>query len=604
MWDINKLLEIADYLELNQIASDLKSIECRSRQETAVLTLPLVGEFSSGKTSLINALTDSKKLETATKPTTATIYEVHFGCDKCHATVLDKERNFVEYDDIADLKNEELSEAIAITVFDTSTRVPSSTILVDTPGLSSPDPKHKLTLVNFLPMADALLLVVDINQQITKSLTDFIEDMKLSKRPIFLILTKSDTKSAVEIDAVKKNISENCKIPIKNTVVVSAAKDNLDEFYTLLSNIEKEKKAIIAQVDSYKIKTIINIFDEHIEALLNASSSDDELNESIRQCQYELDKINRNIDRLVDSLSDDIEEQGKHTTRQFEDSVFAKLNALVTGSSKNFDVDAVSAINTTTALLINDYKRNIQELLRNKAKSQKNSDNDITLTSLETLDMSSVHIDGLSYNLDLNTLGHEYDGMIKVGVIAAAAVGAAVAIASTGGTAAGALAEAATLDSAIDVADTVSDVGSIVSNSKTANRIENAVSLVKSSSEQYNSLSAVNQQIGQQAEQEKGLIDSMVGFVTDKLMSKPQRVRAVRNYIEGTLMPEFKMRLNIITSNLIKVIRDSLHSEASNIIQQKTISLNKLKDELKYKKESFNQRMEQLREYQTILLTL
>ena len=604
MSDINKLLEIANYLEINQIVSDLQSIDSRSRQESAMLTLPLVGEFSSGKTTLINALTDSKKLETATKPTTATIYEVHFGCDKCHAKVLDKEGVLFDVEDIANLKNDQLADAIAVTVFDTSDKVPSTTILVDTPGLSSPDPKHKLTLVNFLPKADGLLLVVDINQQITKSLTDFVEDMKLSKRPIFLVLTKGDTKSAAEIDAVRKNISENCKIPIKNTVVVSAARGDLDEFYSLLSNIEKEKKTIIAQVDSQRTKMISDVLSKHIEELLKASSSDDELNESIRRCQYELDKVNRNIDRLVDSLSDDIEEQSRQTTRQFEDAIFAKLNSLVTGSSNNFDMDAVSAINSTTALLTNDYKGKIQELLRNKARSQKNSDNEVPLTSLESLDLSSVHVDGLSYNLELNTMGHEYDGMIKVGVIAAAAIGTAVAVASTGGTAAGALAEAATLDSAIDIADTVTDVGSIVSNSKTANRIENAVSLVKSSSEQYNNLSDANQQIGQQAGQDKGLIDSMVGFVTDKLMSKPQRVHAVRNYIEGTLMPEFKMRLSMVTSSLITTIRESLHSEASTVIQQKTNSLNKLKDELREKKELFNQRMDQLREYQTVLLTL
>jgi len=600
---IDKLIEIAEYLGLTQIATDLQSIDNRSRQGTANLILPLVGEFSSGKTTLINSLTDSKKLETATKPTTATIYEVHFGCERSHATVLDKEGFFSEVDDIAELKNDKLADAIAVTVFDTSSKVPSSTILVDTPGLSSPDPKHKLTLVNFLPKADALLLVVDINQQITKSLTDFIEDMKLSKRPIFLVLTKGDTKSDSEIDAVRKHISENCKIPVKNTVVVSASKGNLDEFYSLLSCIEKDKKTIIAQVDSQRTKIIADTLAKHIEELMNASSSDEELSASIRRCQYELDKIKRNIDRLVDSLSDDIEEQGRLTARRFEDAIFAKLNGLVTGSSKNFDMDAISAINSTTALMTNEYRQKIQELLRSKAQSQKNSEYEVPLSSLTELDMSAVQMDGLSYNLDLNTMGHEYDSMIKVGVIAAAAVGAAAAIASTGGAAAGTLAEAATVGSAIDIADTVTDVGSMVSNSKTAERIENAVSLARNSSEQYGKFSTANEQIGQQTGQDKGLIDSMVGFVTDKLMSKPQRVRAVRNYIEGTLMPEFKMRINSIATNLVVTIRDSLHHEAASIIEQRTNTLNKLKDELRDKKESFNQRMEQLREYKTILLT-
>ena len=87
MEDINKLIEIANAIKANQIEKELFLIQNRASQKSTELVIPLVGEFSSGKTTLINALTDSKKLETATKPTTATIYVVHFGSDNCYAKV-------------------------------------------------------------------------------------------------------------------------------------------------------------------------------------------------------------------------------------------------------------------------------------------------------------------------------------------------------------------------------------------------------------------------------------------------------------------------------------------------------------------------------------
>ena len=153
---IEDLRSIAESIGLTSIVEELTLIELRSKQENANIILPLVGEFSSGKTTLINALTDSKGLESATKPTTATIYEVHFGSDSCHAEVIDGNGNCIEVENINDLKNEELADAKVVTVFDTSTRIPASTIIVDTPGLSSPDPQHKQTLVNFLPKAAGL----------------------------------------------------------------------------------------------------------------------------------------------------------------------------------------------------------------------------------------------------------------------------------------------------------------------------------------------------------------------------------------------------------------------------------------------------------------
>ena len=107
MDSIKLLRSIAESLGLDNIVSELEAIDTRSKQENANIILPLVGEFSSGKTTLINALTDSKKLETATKPTTATIYEVHFGCDSCHAKVLDqKKENFIQFKMSQSLKND------------------------------------------------------------------------------------------------------------------------------------------------------------------------------------------------------------------------------------------------------------------------------------------------------------------------------------------------------------------------------------------------------------------------------------------------------------------------------------------------------------------
>lgn len=593
------LRNIAEYLGLDNIVSELEAIDTRSKQENANIILPLVGEFSSGKTTLINALTDSKKLETATKPTTATIYEVHFGCDSCHAKVLDQKGELHSVQDVAELKNDILADAKVVTVFDTSNRVPATTILVDTPGLSSPDQKHKQTLVSFLPKADGIMLVSDINQQITRSLVDFIETMKLSRRPIYLILSKSDTKSRTEIEAVKKYISDNCQIPLKQIAVVSASTGELEEFYSLLNSIQKDKKEILKKVDNQRVKNIIDVLTNHIDELMKASNSDKDLEEAIRRCQYELDKISRNIDRLVDSMSDDIEEEGRILSRKFDDTIFDRLNGLVTGKSNDFDAEAISVINNTATLLLNEYRNSIKTILREKANKQKGSDNEVSLSSLEEFDISTIQMTGLSYNLDLNSMGHEYDGWIKTGVIAVAAAATVAAVAASGGTAAG-LTAAAT----VDVADTVSDVASIVSNQRTVGRIEKAVHLVSNASDKYNSFNETNQRIGQQMGSDKGMIDSMVGFVTDKIMSKPQRVRAIRNYIDSSLTPEFKLQLSSASQSLVISIRNSLQNEASTLIGQKTHSLNQLKSEMKEKKDVFENRMKQLREYKTLLLTI
>lgn len=603
MGNVETLQSIARFLDLKNIETELAQIKEKSN-DSAELILPLVGEFSAGKTTLINALTDCKKLETATQPTTATIYEIHFGCDQSYAIVLTSNGERKKVDDIASLKNETLGDAVVVNIFDTSKKVSASTILVDTPGLSSPNPLHRQTLVDFLPQADAILLVTDVNQQITRSLTDFIKTMKLAKRPIFLVITKCDTKSESELEAVKKYISENCELSVEQVACVSASTDNLNELYNLLDKIQKDKTAILKEVNKHRIQTISNTLVQRIDELLKASSSDKDLDNAIRQQEYELNKLNRNIDKLVESATDDINEQGRKISRKFEDIVSGKLETLIAGKSNNFDDEAISAINNTSSLLLNEFKDEIQEILTQKARDRKGTEESISLHSLEEMDISNLSISNISYNLDLNSLGHQYDSIISTDVkvvgVAAAVAGAAVYAAPL----VGEMGTAMAIDTAANIADTATDVGSIVSNRKTVGRIERAMNIAERAGVQYNKIDNFNQQAGQQVGCSKGIVESLVGFVTDKTMGKPQRRRAIHNYMDETLSPQFKQEMQRLSKQLSNSIRNALQQEAKTMIEQKTASLEKLKVEKQEKKVQYEQRISQLRDYKNQILTL
>lgn len=603
MGNVETLQSIARFLDLKNIETELAQIKEKSN-DSAELILPLVGEFSAGKTTLINALTDCKELETATLPTTATIYEIHFGCGQSYAIVLTSNGERKKVDDIASLKNETLGDAVVVNIFDTSKKVSASTILVDTPGLSSPNPLHRQTLVDFLPQADAILLVTDVNQQITRSLTDFIKTMKLAKRPIFLVITKCDTKSESELEAVKKYISENCELSVEQVACVSASTDNLNELYNLLDKIQKDKTAILKEVNKHRIQTISNTLVQRIDELLKASSSDKDLDNAIRQQEYELNKLNRNIDKLVESATDDINEQGRKISRKFEDIVSGKLETLIAGKSNNFDGEAISAINNTSSLLLNEFKDEIQEILTQKARDRKGTEESISLHSLEEMDISNLSISNISYNLDLNSLGHQYDSIISTGVkvvgVAAAVAGAAVYAAPL----VGEMGTAMAIDTAANIADTATDVGSIVSNRKTVGRIERAMNIAERAGVQYNKIDNFNQQAGQRVGCSKGIVESLVGFVTDKTMGKPQRRRAIHNYMDETLSPQFKQEMQRLSKQLSNSIRNALQQEAKTMIEQKTASLEKLKVEKQEKKVQYEQRISQLRDYKNQILTL
>lgn len=612
MKDLKTIHDIAENIGLNNIAAEITAIEMRSNQENARLILPLVGEFSSGKTTLINALTDCKKLETATKPTTATIYEVHFGSESCHAKVLNEQNETIEVNDISSLKNEALCDAKVVTVFDTSTKVPSSTILVDTPGLSSPDPKHKQTLVDFLPKADAVLLVSDINQQVTRSMTEFVKTMTLSKRPIYMVLTKSDTKSATEVSAAKKYILDNIPIKFQGVACVSASNNDLTELYSIFETIQKDKNAILKLVNEQRVQNCISVILSRIEELLNSSSNDKDAENAIQKQKHELDKLKRNIDNLVESMRDDIFSSERDIVRRFDDTIFDRLDTLAANKSANFDAEAVSIINCTSSLLFNDYKMNIQEMLKAKVNEREGTDHSINLHSLSSLDLSNISLKGFSYNLDLNSMGHEYDGIIATGVTVAAVVAvaavAAPAVGAVGGsTAVAGAAEGATaVAGAAESASAAYGLGDFAIDALLYHQLSKIDDENKEQNKQLQQLpqdvpQLPQNQNAQQPAPQKGIVENIVGHFTDSAMGKPQRRRAIHDYIDGTLLPEFKIQLNGISNSLVNFIRTALNKEAEENLQSMTKAMEELIEERKNKKEAFQKRISELNNYKTIL---
>lgn len=443
--------------------------------------------------------------------------------------------------------------------------------------------------------------------------------IKLSKRPVYIVLTKSDTKSVSEIEAAKQYIADNCKLPVQQVVVVSAANDNISELYALLETIQKSKNEILAKVDGQRIKDLAQILVNRVDEMLTASSSDENLDMEIRRQQLDLDKIKRNIKKLIDSMASDICEDGTNISRRFEDSMYEKLGALVAGGSANVDNDALSVINNTASLLLSEYKNNIMGILKSKVQSAQGSESEIPVDSLMSIDLSEIQISGLNYNLDLNSMGHEYDGMIKTGVIAVAAVATvAAAVATAGAAAAGAAGAAGTAGAAaagtvgtagaagtvattvaaskaVDIVDTATDVGSIIYTRKMMKRIAKTEEFAGKAVDKYNKIEKADK---------KGILSSMVGFATERLLSKPQRVRAVRNYVDGTLAPEFKSQMENLSQSVVNMVRGSLQNDASEMIAQKTAMLNELKEQSSEHKAEFARRKETLKQYKEKLSTI
>ena len=589
MESLNRIIEIAESLEQKSIAERLRAIEERTQNPSAQLILPLIGEFSAGKTSLINALTDSKVLEIASRPTTATLYQIFFGSTENKAVALTAEGESVELQ-LDSMKNEELLKYPTVNLFDTSTKVPKDIIFVDTPGLSSPDPKHREVLISILPRVDAILLTVDANQPITRSLLAFVKEMRLAEKPIYLILNKTDTKSTGELQDLKAGIARDIDLPIDSVVCTSASTGGVSELQQLLTKIQGQKMQIIAKVDALRTKELIGELRSFIAEILRSSSSPKELKEAVRAQERELERLQSNIRQLMERVEEKLSDKVDETQSSLRTQLWSSLNGILSKKGISYN-EAIKAevINVKTILLQN-FTRQVATTIREVNASSR--DIRVQLPSAETIDLSQLGEQANTIQMeDFDSVGHGWDkaiGWATVGLASVATLAATGGLASLGIGAAG----------VVEAGGAAAMATTAVKTTKIM-RMVNVMSKAGSFVQKGHQIASV---VSSAAEKERDFIEGLVGKATE-FFSKPRREAAVEHFLDAQILPNFEADLRNYLSESLRLIGERMNAEAATLVGEKREALSQLQAQQEQEQAKYEAEIKAIKEKDQYLAT-
>jgi predicted GTPase len=180
-------------------------------------TLAVVGEFSSGKSYLLNALLGKSRYEggrivgllaTDINPSTATITELEYGTPetavarypsgRTERVPLDNLSRFVAVGKndapgaLHDATGDEDAAPSFVVVSIESPFLSSGFTIADTPGLASLNPAHRRATIGYLPRTDAVLYLIDTQQPFTEGDAAFLGLVGEHVRTIFIVQTKID----------------------------------------------------------------------------------------------------------------------------------------------------------------------------------------------------------------------------------------------------------------------------------------------------------------------------------------------------------------------------------------------------------------------------
>lgn len=238
--EVARHMDIEQYRELRKLSSSLihrmadhdevfgdgggKLRPAARRIEDDQFFLAVVGEFSSGKSTFINALIGHDLLPSSAMPTTSKVNILRWGDEpRCKVKLEDGALQEVALDDLSGFVTERGNpgneKGVAeVTIFYPLDMLRDGLTIIDTPGVGSIVAQHSEITYGLIPYADAVVLLSNSREPYSKTERDFLLKVRdeIGDR-LFVLLNKVDTLSEEEIDKVvdfaRERLAEDIEEP-------------------------------------------------------------------------------------------------------------------------------------------------------------------------------------------------------------------------------------------------------------------------------------------------------------------------------------------------------------------------------------------------------
>jgi small GTP-binding protein len=175
--------------------------------------LVVVGRFSRGKTSLMNAMLGTDRLPTGVVPVTSVITTVSYGTEEKAVLYYQHTSLFLDIPlwQLADHITEQGNPSNRRRIRMAEVQMPAELLrrgfyFVDTPGLGSSIIENTRTTEAFLPEADAFILVTSYDSPLSEDEQRVLRIIHASDRRVFVLVNKQDSVDAAQRQQVYEHL--------------------------------------------------------------------------------------------------------------------------------------------------------------------------------------------------------------------------------------------------------------------------------------------------------------------------------------------------------------------------------------------------------------
>ena len=404
---IQDLPKIQNLYEKYQLDSN-KFQELTKNSQNFKVRIPLIGAFSAGKSSLINALLAQKLLAVEIDPASNLATEISFA--ETDQILGFKDNQFVKELSFEQLKSQDFDDLGANGHVEVKLNNPllqslPHLCLADLPGLDSKSEAHSQAIHHYLGRSLAYCIMVSSEEGTLKeSIKNFLAELALHQAPVLVIISKSDKRSAEDIEAIKQQVKQQVQaiLPPDNYLnVVAASRKNFDTVIAALQELEQRSEQRFKEtVVKQSIDTIATL-QQHIEVLNNQDNLDleslklkqTEMQEEMQHFQQKLkqehQQISSRFNDVLSQITQHIRSRLTGETDSFANSVLHQGSDIQQQITYSVRIGMTEGMERYFKPLVEKYLHRIESELPEQLKINQNfnfeaSDNDGLNTTILT----------------------------------------------------------------------------------------------------------------------------------------------------------------------------------------------------------------------------
>lgn len=295
------------------------------------VTIPLVGAFSTGKSSLINELIGYEMLSTDITPETAVPTELTYGKEN----VVYCMKNGTIKNDILNTTGNHIipndTVLMKISMRNSFLEQIPDIRLVDMPGFDSGIEIHNRAINDYLPKSLAYIIAVAADEgTVRASVLNFLTELQLNDMPVYIVVTKSDKCDEMEVTEsvshIKQIVEQKMNIRNLKIAVTSAADGDIIQMQEILEEIQTRSEEIFETNYKKKLQRYVSGLQSYLSKQITVPDTN--------LIQVQEDK--KLLEEKISDMQKELEDEKNHFAEQVEcciDNIRSKVETELRSSS-------------------------------------------------------------------------------------------------------------------------------------------------------------------------------------------------------------------------------------------------------------------------------